>query len=407
MAMKKNRKSIYLDYAATTPVNEDVFLKMKNFFSFDFGNPGSIHNSGVKAMASVEMARREVAKILGAKASEVVFTSGGTESDNMAILGVANFFKRVGRGKRLHIITTKIEHHAVLKPVKFLELNGFDVTYIPISEKGVVRLDDVKNAIRENTVLVSIMYANNEVGTIQPIREIGNFLKKYRGDRQYPVFHTDACQAAGSLSLQVSNLGVDLLTLSASKFYGPKGSGILYVRKNTSIDPIMFGGEQEGGMRSGTQNVPAIIGLAEALKIADKKRIKEVERLVKLRDYFISSVKKNIDGSRLNGDIKMRLPNNVNLYFPGIPGERLVIELDVLGVECSTGSACSSREDAPSHVLMSLFNDKQRTMSSVRFTLGRSTNKKEIDYVVKVLKEIIFRLKKIQNLNIDESKLID
>lgn len=405
--MKRIKKKIYFDYAATTPLDHKVLLKMNKFFSDDFGNPGSIHSSGLEAMNALETARKDVAKVLGARPAEIVFTSGGTESDNMAILGVSNFFKRVGRGKRLHIITTKIEHHAVLKPTKFLEVNGFDVTYIPVSEKGLVRLDDIKKAIRENTILVSVMYANNEIGTIQPIREIGNFLKKHRGDRLYPLFHTDACQSPGSLTLQVSNLGVDLLTLSSSKFYGPKGSGILYIKTGTPIDPIVFGGEQEDGMRSGTQNVPSIVGLAEALQVSDKHRKKESERLANLRNYFILNVKKTIEGTLLNGDDKMRLPNNINIYFPGVSGERLVVELDVLGIECSTGSACSSREEAPSHVLMSLFNDKIRTMGSVRFTLGKNSKKKEIDFVIKNLKETVSRLKKTQSLNFSDPKIIN
>lgn len=392
--MKKKKRSIYLDYAASTPVDHRAFFKMRRFLSSDFGNPGSIHNSGLVAMRALDTARKETAMVLGAKHSEIVFTSGGTESDNMAILGVANFFKRVGRGKRLHLITTKTEHHAVLKPFKFLELNGFDITYLPVSKRGVVDPQKVKEALKDNTVLVSIMYANNETGSIQPIREIGNVIRKKRGDLAYPVFHTDACQAPGYLSLQVSNLGVDLMTLCGSKTYGPKGSGILYVKSGTPIDPIMFGGEQEGGLRSGTQNVPACVGFGEAIKIADGMRKKESERISRLRNIFWEKLKLEINDIELNGDLNLRLPNNLNVFFPGISGEQIVVEMDMNGVMVSSGSACSSREEAPSHVLVAMYGSKDRAESSVRFTLGRGTIRQDIDKTVKILKEIVVRLRK-------------
>jgi len=389
----QKNKSIYMDYAAATPVSSEVISAMKPFLSEQFGNPGSIHNLGILANKALEKGRKDIAMVLGAKTEEIIFTSGGTESDNLAILGAANFFKRISKGKKLHIITTKIEHHAVLKPIKFLEMNGFEVTYISVSKKGIVNVTDIKKAIKENTILISVMYANNETGSIQPIREIGNMIKEFREDRAYPLFHTDACQAPGALNLQVSNLRTDLMSFSGAKIYGPKGSGFLYIKKGTHIDPIIFGGEQEGGLRSGTQNVPEIAGMAKAFKMADEKRKDESARLLKLRDYFISSVKKAITKCELNGDEKLRLPNNANIYFQGISGEQLVIELDAKGVMISAGSACSSREDTPSHVLLSMYGSEERANSSVRFTFGRDTDKKKIDFVIKTLKDIIKRLR--------------
>ncbi|MEI6296567.1 MAG: cysteine desulfurase family protein [bacterium] len=391
---KKQNKSIYLDYAATTPVDEKVLLGMRRFWSTEYGNPGSIHSLGVSANKALEEARKNIALPLGARSSEIFFTSGGTESNNLAIMGVANFFKRISNGKKLHIITSKIEHHSVLKPFKFLEKNGFDVTYLNTSPSGLVKPEDVKKAIKDNTVLVSLMYANNEIGTIQPIREISQKIKEKRGDRNYPIFHTDACQAPGALSLQVSNLGIDLMTIGGSKIYGPKGSGFLYIKNGTPVDPVFFGGGQEGGLRSGTQNVPEIVGLSIALRLIEDKRKKESDRLTILRDYFITSAKKIISNLELNGDAKQRLPNNVNFYFPGISGEQLVIELDAKGVMTSTGSACSSREEAPSHVLVSVYGKEARANSSVRFTFGRDTTKNDILKTVKILQNIVERLRK-------------
>ncbi|HBM45799.1 TPA: cysteine desulfurase NifS [Patescibacteria group bacterium] len=386
-------KRIFLDHASTTPVLGEVLGAMKKFWSSEYGNPGSIHSFGINASKAIEESRKNIAMVLGAKSSEIIFTSGGTESNNLAILGVANLFKKNSNGAKLHIITTQIEHHAVLYPFKYLENSGFEVTYLPVSEKGIVSVEEVKKAIKENTVLISIIYANNEVGTIQPIREIGNLIKKVRADRPYPVFHTDACQAPCFLNLQVSNLGVDLMTISGSKLYGPKGSGFLYVKNNTPIEPTTFGGGQESGLRSGTQAVPLIVGLAKALKIAEDKKKKESDRLISLRDYFIRLVLKKIAGTKLNGDMKLRLPNNANIYFPGISGEQLVIELDVKGIAVSTGSACSSREEAPSHVLLAIYNDKKRADGSIRFTFGRDTTKKDVDQTIKTLDSIIKRIR--------------
>lgn len=390
--VKKIKNKIYLDHASATPLDQKVYSAMKNYWSVNFGNPGSIHSVGLAANTALEDARKKVAMVLGARSSEIVFTSGGTESDNLAISGVANLFKKNSNGAKLHIVTTEIEHHAVLNPIKYLENSGFEVTYLKASDKGLITAEQVRSALRENTVLVSVIYANNEIGTIQPIREIGNIIKKVRGDRPYPVFHTDACQAPGFLNLQVSNLGVDLMTISGSKIYGPKGSGILYVKTNTPIDPIFLGGGQEGGLRSGTQAVPLIVGFAAALEMAEKKKkSKDLARMIENRDYFIRSVLSVFKNVKLNGDTKLRLPNNANFYFPGVSGEQLVIELDVRGVMVSTGSACSSREEAPSHVISSIYGEK-RAESSIRFTLGRSTTKKEVTRVIKILDSILRRI---------------
>jgi cysteine desulfurase len=387
----KVKNKIYLDHASATPLDPQVYSAMKNYWSINFGNPGSIHSLGLAASVALEESRKKIAMLLGARSSEIVFTSGGTESDNLAVIGVANIFKKNSNGARLHLITTEIEHHAVLNPIKYLESAGFEVTYLKASEKGVITAEQVRGALQDNTVLVSVIYANNEIGTIQPIREIGNVIKKTRGDRPYPVFHTDACQAPGSLNLQVSNLGIDLMTISSSKIYGPKGAGLLYVKTGTPIDPVFLGGGQEGGLRPGTQAVPLIVGFAIALELAENKKAKEATRMIETRDYFIKSMLGRFKNIKLNGDAKLRLPNNANFYFPGVTGEQLVIELDVRGILASTGSACNSREEAPSHVVSSIYGEK-RAESSVRFTLGRSTTKKDASRVIEVLDSILKRI---------------
>jgi len=423
--MKK--KSIYLDHAATTPLNPRVKKVMEPFWVDDFANPGGLYKRGREVKGKIDLAREDIAKIMNAKSEEIIFTSGGTESDNLAILGVANSLGGLAAKlkKKGHIITTKFEHHAVLEPCKFLEKNGFDVTYLDVGKEGIINPKDIENSLREDTVLVSVMYANNEIGTVQPISEIAKVIRNFRSTKhkaqnkkqiqnlklqknkndlefidsqfgfneKFPIFHSDACQAAGYLDLNVDKLGVDLITLNGSKIYGPKGVGLLYVRKGINLQPIMYGGGQERGKRPGTENVPGIIGLAEALKISNKQRGKEVKRITKLRDYFIGRILKEIPKTFINGHTDKRLPNNINISVMGVEGEALVLYLDEEGIACSTGSACSSKSLDPSHVIVSLGKPPEYAHGSLRFTLGRKTSKIELDYVMKVLPKIVDKLR--------------
>jgi len=415
-----------MDHAATTYLDPRVKKAMDNFWLAKFGNPSSLYKEGREAKEAVEKARKEIAGLINAKPEGIIFTSGGTESDNLAIFGVARNFvslKTDNKGNLTetkisgspHIITTKFEHHAVLNPCKFLEKRGFDVTYLDVGKEGIVKPEDVKKALRKNTVLVSIMYANNEIGTVQPIPEISKIIRNFRNAKhearnskvsdfgfrisdlreKTPFFHVDACQAAGYLDLNVEKLGVDLMTINGSKIYGPKGIGLLYAKKGIKLEPLMAGGEQERKIRPGTENVPGIIGLASALRISQKEKNKEKKRLVALRDYFIKRLTAEIPKSFLNGHPKIRLPNNINVSILGTEGESIVLYLDELGVACSTGSACTSESLEPSHVIMALGKPHEYSHGSVRFTLGRRNTKKDIDYVMKILPGVVERLRKI------------
>jgi cysteine desulfurase len=401
-------KRIYMDHAATTYLDPRVKKAMESFWLEKFGNPSSIYKEGREAKRAVESARSEIAKIIKAKPEEIIFTSGGTESDNLAIFGVARNFVSLKTGNKgnltetkfsgsPHIITTKFEHHAVLNPCKFLEKNNFDVTYLDVDKEGIVNPKDVEKALRPETILVSIMYANNEIGTIQSIAEIGKILKNHKAmpTGRQAVFHTDACQAAGYLDLNVEKLGVDLMTINGSKIYGPKGVGLLYAKKGIKLEPFMRGGEQERKIRPGTENVPGIIGLASAIIISQKEKNKEAKRLAVLRDYFIKRLTAEIPKTFLNGHPGMRLPNNINVSILGTEGESIVLYLDELGVACSTGSACTSESLEPSHVIMALGKPYEYGHGSVRFTLGRHNTKKDIDYVMKILPNIIKKLRSI------------
>ena len=383
--------NIYLDHAATTPMDPLVYEVMKPYFIDKFGNPSSIYQTGQIAKNAIEKSRLQVAEILNAKPEEIIFTSGGTESDNLAILGVARANKHKGK----HIITSNIEHHAVLHACEALEKEGFEVTYIPVEKNGIVSPDKVKKAMRDDTVLVSIMYANNEIGTIQPIAKIGRTCKK----RGIP-FHTDACQTTGALMLDVDKLHLDLMTINGSKMYGPKGVGVLYIRKGIALSQIMYGGGQEKKIRPGTENVPAIIGFAKALEIAEKEREKESKRLTKLRDYMIKEILNKIPKTQLNGDAINRLPNNVNISILEIEGESLLLRLDMKGISASSGSACTSGSLDPSHVILALGKPSFVAHGSLRFTLGRSTTKKDIDYVLEVLPKIAEDLRAISPINL-------
>lgn len=375
----------YLDHAATTYLDPRVKEEMDKYFLEEFGNPGALHSFGLRAKNALDNSREKIAEILNCKSSEIIFTSGGTESINLAIKGIA----RANKGK--HIITTKAEHHAILHTCEYLEKEeGFEITYLNVDKYGRVKKEDIEKAIRPNTILITIVYANNEIGTINQISEIGKFLKE-----KYPkiYFHTDACQA-GLLDLNVKNLNVDLLTLNGSKIYGPKGTGILYLKQGIKIKPIIHGGGQENKLRSGTENIPGIVGFAKALDLIQKEKNQESERLTKLRDKLINGILK-IPKSFLNGHPTERLPNNANITILDIEGESIILMLNEKGICVSTGSACTSYLLDPSHVLLALGLPKEAAHGSIRLSLGKRTTEKDIDKVLEVLPEIIETLRKI------------
>ncbi|MGC8930386.1 MAG: cysteine desulfurase NifS [Dictyoglomus sp.] len=380
------KREVYLDYAATTPLRKEVYEAMKPFLKEKFGNPSSIHHFGRETRTAIEEAREKIVKAIGAKSDEIIFTSGGTESNNMAIKGVA--FALSTKGK--HIITSKVEHHAVLEPCHFLEKLGFEITYLPVDREGFVDPDDLKKALRKDTILISIMHANNEIGTIEPIQELSKIAKEYD-----IYFHTDAVQTVGHIPVNVDELGVDLLSISAHKFYGPKGVGALYIRKGTKIHPLIHGGSQENNKRAGTENVAGIIGMGKAIELAILEMDKEIERLTELRDYFIREVEKRISDVYLNGPRSNRLPNNINFSFAYVEGESILLHLDLEGVEVSTGSACSSSSLEPSHVLSAINVPIELAHGSIRFTLGLYTTKEDLNYTLDVLERIIEKLRTI------------
>lgn len=387
-------KRIYLDYAATTPLAPEVFLAMKPYWAARFGNPSSLHASGRGAREAIEKSRQQAAGVLGCQAREIIFTGSGTESDNLAIRGAAEAnptsLKLCGAGNFCgHIITSRIEHHAVLEPIKYLEKQGIKVTYLEVDSYGRVSPQDVAEALQDDTFLVSIMYANNEMGAIEPIAEIAKLVKR---KNKAVLIHTDAVQAAGLLPLSIRELGIDLLSLSAHKFYGPKGVGILYKRNGVNLAPQILGGGQEFGLRSATENVAAIAGAAAALSLAETRRVSEVKRLGKLRDFLIESVKKAIPKAILTGHPRQRLPGNASFCFPGIEGEALVFRLSERGYECSSGSACSTGKFEPSHVLLALGLDKGLALGSLRISLGRATTKGNLAAFVPILKQEVEKL---------------
>ncbi|MDI6814633.1 MAG: cysteine desulfurase NifS [Dehalococcoidales bacterium] len=382
-------RRIYLDYAATTPVYPEVVTAMLPYFTDAFGNPSSIYSYGQEAKGAIEEARSKVADLIGARSSEVVFTSGGTEADNFAIKGVA--YAKEGKGN--HIITTLIEHAAVINTCKFLESRGFEITYLPVDGYGLVDPDNVKKAVTDKTILVSVMHANNEVGTIEPIAEIGKITKEAG-----IYFHTDAVQTAGHIPVDVNELGVDLLSMSAHRLYGPKGVGALYIRKGTKLVPFMHGGEQERWRRATTENVPGIVGFGKAAEIALQEMSQEAERLTYLRDKLIKGLLERIDHIHLNGHPSQRLPNNVNVSIDFIEGESMLLNLDLEGICASTGSACASSSLEPSHVLLAMGFSHERAHGSLRFTLGKWTTEEEIDQVLEVLPRVVARLRAMSPL---------
>ncbi|MBU2542183.1 aminotransferase class V-fold PLP-dependent enzyme [Patescibacteria group bacterium] len=414
----QNKKLIYLDHAATTYVDPQVKAVMDPYYTEKFANPSGIYNIGREVNGAINDARRKVAEILHALPDAIIFTGGGTESDNLAIFGVA--YKHQEKGK--HIISVKTEHHAVLHPLEKLAKQGFEITYLNVNEEGQIDLKELKNALRKDTILISIMYANNEIGTIYPIADIGREILKWRTSTSsaqgkqhvYPFFHSDACQVAGVLELDVEKLHVDLMTINGSKMYGPKGIGVLYKRRGVTLEPLIIGGGQEMGLRAGTENVPGIIGLAKALELAQENKEVENKRLIELRKYFWEELQKNIDKIKLNGprlhpsdcagqarsnEIE-RLPNNLNVTFLDIEGEAMLLYLDEYGIVCSTGSACTSGSLDASHVLTSCGLPYEYAHGSLRFTLGKCNTKEDIDYVMKYLPGIVKKLREISPVNL-------
>jgi len=382
-------KPVYFDYAATTPCDPEVVAAMLPYFSERFGNPGSMHAFGQETKGAVEESRERIASFLGAAPGEIVFTSGGTESNNMAVKGVA--YARRGKGN--HIITSTIEHHAVLEPGHFLEKEGFEVTILPVDGDGRVDPDDVRRAITDKTILISIMHANNEIGTIQPLAEIGKIARE-RG----VYFHTDAVQTLGHLPFTVNDLNVDLLSASAHKLYGPKGVGLLYVRKGTRLTPFMHGGEQENKRRASTHNVPGIVGFGKAVEMARDSVGKEVRDLTAFRDKLIMGFHGEMDQVKLNGHPTQRLPNNVNISIAHVEGEGMLLSLDMLGIACSTGSACSSASLAPSPVLMAIGLSHELAHGSLRFSMGRPTTAADVDRLLEVLPPVVAKLRAMSPL---------
>jgi len=414
-------KKIYLDYAATTPVDKDVLKEMLPYFSEKFGNAMSIHSFGQEALQAVDSAREKIANFFGASPAEIIFTSGATESNNIAIKGVLKSYYsqfptnyelsthvRITKNKKPHIITTAFEHHCILDSCKAVEREGLaEVSYIKPGKDGVIKISDIKKAIKSNTVLISIMYVNNEIGTVAPIEKIGKLIKKtnaLKKEKDFKIiFHTDATQAVNYFDCTVEKLGVDLLSMSAHKIYGPKGVGMLYVKKGTAIKKIQDGGDQEYKMRAGTHNVPGIVGFGKAIeKIQDTKTKKQNNSVLKLRDHLIEKVLREIPDATLNGSRVKRSPNNANFSFKDVEGEGLLLSLDMEGVACSTGSACSSGALSPSHVLLSIGLKAEQAHGSLRLTIGKYTTKQEINIAIKKLKVIIERLRKISGSVLEE-----
>jgi cysteine desulfurase len=382
-------RGIYLDHAATTPTRPEVVEAMLPYFTDAFANPSSIYSRGQEARRAIEEARTKVAELMGAVSEEIVFTSGGTEGDNLALKGVSYASERKGN----HIITTSIEHPAVLEVCKSLEKRGLRITYLPVDRYGLVDPDDVRQAITNKTILISVMHANNEVGTIEPLEEIGEIAQEGG-----ICFHSDAVQTVGHMPVNVDKLNVDLLSISGHKFYGPKGVGALYVRKGTKLVSLMQGGGQENGLRAGTQNVPAIVGLGKAVELAGQEMSQEAERLACLRDKLIKGLEEKIDHIRLNGHTGKRLPNNVNVSVDFVEGESMLLNLDLEGISASTGSACGSASMEPSHVLLALGLSPEQAHGSLRFSLGRENTEADVESVLKVLPGIVAKLRAMSPL---------
>lgn len=382
-------KKIYLDYAATTPTDPKVVSAMQPYFFEKFGNASSLHAFGQEAKKAIEDSRQSLAAFINAEPEEIIFTSGGTESDNYALLGAAYALEQKGK----HIITSVIEHHAISEPAKFLENKGFKVTYLSVDKDGLVSPDDLKKAITDKTILISIMHANNEIGTLQPIAQLGKIARE-----KGICFHSDAVQTVGHIPIDVNQLNLDMLSLSAHKFYGPKGVGALYVRKGIRLDTFLRGGDQEKGRRASTQNTTGIVGLGKAIELCEKQMEGEIKFQSFLRDKLIKEIPLRIPEVRLNGHLTKRLPNNVNFSIKYIEGESILLSLDMLGLACSTGSACTSSSLEPSHVLLAIGLDHETAHGSLRITFGRWTSESDIDYLLEKLPKVVQKLREMSPL---------
>lgn len=383
------KEIIYMDNAATTPMRDEVLQEMLPYFSQHYGNPSSIYSLGRHSKVAIEDAREKIGKAIAASAREIFFTGSGSEADNWAVKGIA--YGNQDKGN--HIITSKIEHHGILHTCQYLEKRGFEVTYLDVDEDGLINLDDLKDAIKDETILITIMFANNEIGTVQPIKEIGEIAKERK-----VYFHTDAVQAIGNLPVDVDELNIDLLTMAAHKFYGPKGIGALYIRRGVKIDPLITGGAQERNRRAGTENVPAIVGMGKAIELAVDNLEENSARLINLRDKLIEKVFDKIDHVKLNGHPTKRLPGNVNISFEFIEGESLLLSLDMVGIAASSGSACTSGTLDPSHVLLAIGLSHEIAHGSLRLSLGDDTKEEDLDYVVDKLVDIVARLRSMSPL---------
>ena len=383
-------RNVYLDYSATTPVKEEVLKEMIPYFTEKFGNPSSLYDKGLESKDAVTHAREQVADLINAKLSEVYFTAGGTESDNWALFGTAEKLKSKGN----HIITTKIEHHAILHSCAYLEKEGYEVTYLDIDKDGRISLKQLEEAITDKTILISIMLVNNEIGTVQPIKEAAAIAKKHG-----VLFHTDAVQGLGNVDIDVKDMGVDMMSMSSHKIYGPKGSGALYIRKGVMIDNYLHGGAQENRRRAGTENLTGIVGFGKAAELAKANFKGHVEHCSSLRNYLKDRIISEIPDTYVNGTMENRHPGNLNITFKYIEGESILLLLNQFGISVSTGSACSSTSLEPSHVLTALGVPVEMIHGTVRFTVGDFTTKEDIDYVVDNLKKIVARLREISSVN--------
>ena len=384
------KRTVYLDYSATTPVKDEVLKEMIPWFSENYGNPSSIYSMGERSKEALALARSRVADLIGADEKEIFFTSTGTEADNWALVGVFEALKDKGN----HIITTNFEHHAVLHVCQYLEKRGVRVTYLPVDSQGLINLKDLEEAITDKTILISIMMVNNEIGTVQPIKEIAKLAKKHG-----VLLHSDAIQALGNLPIDVKDLGLDLMSMSAHKIYGPKGVGSLYIRKGLRISNFMHGGGQEGGKRSGTENLAGIVGFGKAADLSKNNFDNHVDHVSKLRDYFLQEVMKRIPKVDINGSMEFRHPGNISLAFDFIEGEGILILLDQKGIAVSTGSACNSASLNPSHVLTAIGLPVERVHGTIRFTMGDFTTQEDVDYVLDALVEVVEKLRSISSVN--------
>ncbi len=386
-------RNVYLDYSATTPVKEEVLKEMIPYFTEKFGNPSSLYDKGLEAKAAVDHARKQLAALINADPKEIYFTAGGTEADNWSLMGVADKLKDKGN----HIITTKIEHHAILHSCEFLEKHGYEVTYLGIDENGRISLEELENAITDKTILISVMMVNNEIGTVQPIKEIGKIAKAHK-----IIFHTDAVQALGNVPIDVKDMGIDLMSMSSHKIYGPKGEGALFMRKGLRISNYIHGGAQENSKRAGTENLTGIVGFGKAAELARINFDKHVQHCSELRNYLVDRILKEIPDTQLNGTMEGRHPGNANITFKFIEGESILLLLNQFGISVSTGSACSSKSLEPSHVLVALGVPVEMIHGTVRFTVGDFTTKEDIDYVIEKLKIIVEKLRALSPINAEK-----